>query len=169
MTTDALLVRGATSYDAPTIAEFNTALALESEGIELDPETLRAGVQVALSDPRKTFYLMATRGAYPVGQLMVTHEWSDWRNGWIWWVQSVYVRPEHRRQGIYRALYSRLREIAVQRGDIRGIRLYVLRSNHIAKQTYQALGMSHSEYDLYASDADFPQYTPPAPSDDAAA
>ena len=160
---DNLLIRSATAYDAPRIVEFNTALALESEGITLDPDTLRDGVKAALSNPRQSFYLLATEGAYPIGQLMVTYEWSDWRNGWVWWVQSVYVRPDYRRQGIYRALYTRLCEIAVRRGDIRGIRLYVMRENHIARRTYEAMGMTHSEYDLYESD--FPLSIPRAQSD----
>ncbi len=139
--------------DTAAIVEFNTALALESEGVALEPETLRAGVGAVLADPhKKGFYLLAAIAGRPIGQLMVTYEWSDWRNGWIWWVQSVYVREEYRRQGIYRALYTELRGIARRRGDIRGLRLYVMRENHTAKRTYAAMGMAHSEYDLYESE-----------------
>ena len=147
-----LEIRLATQCDADTIVAYNTAMALESEGIDLDQATLRAGVAAALSDPVKAFYLLAEIDSLPVGQLMVTTEWSDWRNGWIWWVQSVYVKLENRRQGVYRKLYGRLQQLAAERGDVRGMRLYVMRENLVAKQTYEALGMSHSEYDLYETD-----------------
>jgi GNAT superfamily N-acetyltransferase len=145
-------IRRATARDAHTIVEFNAAMALESEDIVLDQKTLRAGVDGALADPSKAFYLVAEIDGAPVGQLMVTGEWSDWRNGWVWWVQSVYVKAEHRRQGVYRRLYGRLQELAGQAGNVRGIRLYVMRDNAVAKRTYESLGMSHSEYDLYESD-----------------
>ena len=147
-----LEIRLATQRDADTIVAYNTAMALESEGIDLDQAALRAGVTAALSDPVKAFYLLAEIDSLPVGQLMVTTEWSDWRNGWIWWVQSVYVKSENRRQGVYRKLYGRLQQLAAERGDVRGMRLYVMRENLVAKQTYEALGMSHSEYDLYETD-----------------
>ena len=147
-----LEIRLATQRDADTIVAYNIAIALESEGVDLDQATLRAGVAAALSDPVKAFYLLAEVGNLPVGQLMVTTEWSDWRNGWIWWVQSVYVKSENRRQGVYRKLYGRLQQLAAERGDVRGMRLYVMRENLVAKQTYEALGMSHSEYDLYETD-----------------
>ena len=147
-----LEIRLATQRDADTIVAYNTAMALESEGIDLDQAALHAGVAAALSDPVKAFYLLAEIDSLPVGQLMVTTEWSDWRNGWIWWVQSVYVKSENRRQGVYRKLYGRLQQLAAERGDVRGMRLYVMRENLVAKQTYEALGMSHSEYDLYETD-----------------
>ncbi len=149
---DEVHIRAAGSQDGATIAEFNAAMALESEGITLDQAILRAGVEAALADAGKAFYLLAEVADSPVGQLMVTTEWSDWRNGWIWWIQSVYVIPGRRRQGVYRGLYSRLLELSEERGDIRGIRLYVMRENRVAKQTYEALGMSHSEYDLYETE-----------------
>ena len=138
--------------DGETITRFNAAMALESEGVSLDRATLRAGVEAALVDDAKAFYLLAEADGEPVGQLMVTTEWSDWRNGWIWWIQSVYVKPESRRQGVYRRLYQRLMEMARARGDIRGMRLYVMRENWTAKRTYEALGMSHSHYDLYETE-----------------
>ena len=138
--------------DGETITRFNAAMALESEGVSLDRATLRAGVEAALVDDAKAFYLLAETDGEPVGQLMVTTEWSDWRNGWIWWIQSVYVKPEARRHGVYRRLYQRLMEMARARGDIRGMRLYVMRENWTAKRTYEALGMSHSHYDLYETE-----------------
>ncbi len=145
-------IRQAGVDDGETIARFNAAMALESEGISLDRATLRSGVDAALVDETKAFYLIAEADGNPVGQLMVTTEWSDWRNGWIWWIQSVYVKPEARRQGVYRRLYERLTDMAGARDDIRGMRLYVMRENWVAKRTYEALGMSHSEYDLYETE-----------------
>ena len=145
-------IRTANTSDAPTIARFNAAMALESESIELDMGVLTAGVEAALSDPGKAFYLISETDGVPVGQLMVTFEWSDWRNGWIWWIQSVYVEPEHSRKGVYSGLYSKLQELAAEQGNVRGIRLYVMRENLPAKRTYESLGMHHSEYDLYESE-----------------
>lgn len=147
-----LNIRTASAADVATIAEFNAAMALESEAITLDMDVLTDGVAAALADAGKAFYLLAEIGGNPVGQLMVTYEWSDWRNGWIWWVQSVYVIPERRRQGIYRSLYLRLREMAQTQGDIRELRLYVMRGNAMAKRTYESLGMRHSEYDMYVAE-----------------
>lgn len=145
-------IRQALVDDGETITRFNAAMALESEGMSLDRATLRSGVDAALVDETKAFYLIAEADGNPVGQLMVTTEWSDWRNGWIWWIQSVYVKPEARRQGVYRRLYERLTDMAGARGDVRGMRLYVMRENWVAKRTYEALGMSHSEYDLYETE-----------------
>ena len=147
-----LNIRQAGVEDGEVITRFNAAMALESEGISLRRDTLRAGVDAALADEAKAFYLLAEADGSPVGQLMVTTEWSDWRNGWIWWIQSVYVKPESRRQGVYRRLYQRLTEMAESRGDIRGMRLYVMRDNWPAKRTYEALGMTHSHYDLYETE-----------------
>lgn len=147
-----LNIRQAGVEDGEVITRFNAAMALESEGISLRRDTLRAGVDAALADEAKAFYLLAEADGNPVGQLMVTTEWSDWRNGWIWWIQSVYVKPESRRQGVYRRLYQRLTEMAESRGDIRGMRLYVMRDNWPAKRTYEALGMTHSHYDLYETE-----------------
>ena len=145
-------IRQAGIDDGDTITRFNAAMALESEGVSLDRATLRAGVDAALADETKAFYLLAEAGVEPLGQLMVTTEWSDWRNGWIWWIQSVYVKPEARRQGVYSSLYQRLTDMANARDDIRGMRLYVMRENWGAKRTYESLGMSHSEYDLYETE-----------------
>lgn len=145
-------IRTANPSDVATIARFNAAMALESEDVKLDLDVLTAGVQAALSDSGKGFYLLSELDGVPAGQLMVTYEWSDWRNGWIWWIQSVYVEPERRRQGVYRALYHRLEQLAAEAGDVRGIRLYVMRENFIAKRTYESLGMRHSEYDLYETE-----------------
>ena len=145
-------IRTANPSDVATIARFNAAMALESEDVKLDLDVLTAGVQAALSDSGRAFYLLGELDGVPAGQLMVTYEWSDWRNGWIWWIQSVYVAPERRRLGVYRALYHRLEQLAAEAGNVRGIRLYVMRENFIAKRTYESLGMRHSEYDLYETE-----------------
>ena len=145
-------IRAANTSDSATIVRFNAAMALESEDVKLDPDVLTAGVVAALADPGKAFYLLSELDGVPAGQLMVTYEWSDWRNGWIWWIQSVYVAPERRRLGVYRALYHRLEQLAAEAGNVRGIRLYVMRENFPAKRTYESLGMHHSEYDLYETE-----------------
>ena len=99
-------VRAATPADAPLVIEFNRRLAEESEGKTLDPAVLGPGVRAALADPRKALYFLAEAEGSVAGQMMVTYEWSDWRNGWLWWIQSVYVRPEARRRGVFRALFE---------------------------------------------------------------
>lgn len=145
-------IRSATPDDVATIAEFNAAMALESEDVVLDPATLAAGVAAALADAGKAFYLLAEIDGAPAGQVMVTYEWSDWRNGWIWWLQSVYVRPEHRRAGVFSGLYRRLRALAEAQGDVHGLRLYVMRDNAGAKRAYEAAGMAHAQYDMYLTE-----------------
>src|SRR5262245_20710416 len=101
-----LTIRRATLDDADTIALFNSRMALETEGNSLDGPTVRAGVRAILADPSKGWYLVAEQGGNIVGQLMLTFEWSDWRNAWFWWIQSVYVREDARRHGVFRALYE---------------------------------------------------------------
>ena len=128
-------------------------MALETEGKNLDPDALHAGVAAVLEDGLKGFYLLAELGAEgrgnPVGQLLVTSEWSDWRNAYFWWIQSVYVLPEHRRRGVYRALDQQVRVQAKLRGNVCGVRLYVDRQNHGAQKVYSSLGMVPSHYDMY--------------------
>ncbi|MBY0522645.1 MAG: GNAT family N-acetyltransferase [Gemmataceae bacterium] len=140
-----LAIRRAVPADASTIVEFNRLLAEESEGKVLDLALLRPGVAAALADPHKCLYFVAEEEGRIVGQTMVTYEWSDWRNGWIWWIQSVYVRPEARRLGVFRALYEHIRQTARQEGAI-GIRLYVEEDNKRAHETYYRLGMVRSGY-----------------------
>ena len=130
----------------------NAAMALETEGVELDPVRLKAGVQAVLDDPSKGFYLLAERDGQTVGQLMITTEWSDWRNGTFWWIQSVYVLAAHRRTGVYRALYDWVLERAEGRDDICGVRLYVHHDNAAATATYRNLGMMQSAYHLFEVD-----------------
>ena len=147
-------VRQATLDDLETIVRLNAAMALETEAKTLDQDTLRAGVSRLLSDDLRGFYLLAESAGQIVGQLMVTFEWSDWRNAYFWWIQSVYVAPEFRRKGVYRLLESRVKSQAQQQGDVCGIRLYVDRDNLVAQRVYTNLGMTHARYDLFEVEFD---------------
>src|SRR5262249_28043791 len=129
-----LKVRPATPADVPVIVEFNRLLAEESEGKTLDQPLLAAGVAAGLADTGKALYFVAEDDGRVVGQVMVTFEWSDWRNGWFWWVQSVYVRPEARRRGVFRALFEHVSESARRDPHVIGLRLYVEEENHLARQ-----------------------------------
>ncbi len=141
-----LTIRRATSADAPVIVEFNRLLAEESEGKALDLALLRRGVAAGLADPRKALYFVAEEDGQVLGQLMLTNEWSDWRNGWIWWIQSVYVRPEARRRGIFRELYDHAYQAARDDAEVIGLRLYVEQDNRVAQETYANMGMEKTGY-----------------------
>jgi ribosomal protein S18 acetylase RimI-like enzyme len=143
-------VREATSADIDVLVQFNAAMARETEAKTLDPQVLRAGVAAVLAEPRRGFYLIAEQAGEVAGCLMITYEWSDWRNGDWWWLQSVYVHPEYRRSGVFRALYAHIEQLASAREDVVGIRLYVERDNRHAQQTYEALGMREDAYRMYA-------------------
>src|SRR5262245_36465553 len=119
-------IRRAAPQDAEIVAEFNARLAKESEGKTLNHSKLRQGVQALLTDPHKGVYHLACDSAGKgIGQIMYTYEWSDWRNGWFWWVQSVYVASEYRGQGVFSALFNHLVQLAKTQGDVIGFRLYV--------------------------------------------
>jgi GNAT superfamily N-acetyltransferase len=141
-----LTIRRAGPADAAIVAEFNQLLALESEGKTLDRDLLRAGVAAGLADPAKSVYFLAEEDGAAVGQMMYTTEWSDWRNGWFWWIQSVYVRPEARRRGVFRVLFEHVHQAARADGHVIGLRLYVERENHVAQKTYQNMGMEPAGY-----------------------
>lgn len=142
------VVRRADRQDRDRIVEFNRAMARETEARELDLATIRAGVAALLSDPRRGRYYLAEREGTLVGQAMVTFEWSDWRNGPIWWIQSVYVAPARRQEGIYRRLHEHIRRLSREEGAV-GLRLYVDRENEAARRTYERLGMTRSHYVMY--------------------
>ena len=124
-------------------------MALETEGMVLDESILREGIIQVFSSVEKGFYLVAEVDEHLVGSLLITYEWSDWRNATFWWIQSVFVDPDWRRKGIYRSIHKHLLSMVDSRDDICGIRLYVERSNVIAQETYKELGMTYSHYDLY--------------------
>ena len=141
-------VRSATPDDAATVAEFNRRLAVETENKVLDADTLAAGVAAILGDRTKGRYFVADDGAEVIGQMMITYEWSDWRNGWIWWLQSVYVRADRRRSGVFRAILEHIVGEARREGDVVAIRLYVERENSTAQATYQNLGFEEMHFNL---------------------
>src|SRR5687767_2081422 len=141
-----MIFRLATAGDAAVLAEFNAAMALETEGKELLPEVIGAGVRSLLAKPASGFYLLAETEGQVVGSLLVTKEWSDWRNGDFWWIQSVYVRPAWRRQGVYKRLYRHVQELAAKDPGVCGFRLYVERENKQAQSTYRTLGMKETRY-----------------------
>jgi len=141
-----LRIRDAETADAAIIAEFNRLLAAESEDITLDPETVAGGVAALLADPSLGRYWLAERDGEVVGQIMTTREWSDWRNGMLWWIQSVYVRPEARGRGIFSALYRHVERLARETPGIGGLRLYVDDRNERARRVYEAMGMEDGGY-----------------------
>jgi GNAT superfamily N-acetyltransferase len=147
----AIAIRDARPDDLAAIVDFNTRLALESEHKTLNPEILTRGVARALGDPDRLRYwvAVASETGQVVGQLATSREWSDWRDGWIWWYQSVYVAPEARGLGVFRALHAHVRDLARSTPDVIGLRLYVESANHPAKATYTALGFTPGGYDVY--------------------
>jgi GNAT superfamily N-acetyltransferase len=147
-----LVIRRGQPSDAGALAANNRAMALETEAKVLDPAVTLRGSSAVLADIGKGFYLVAERDAHVVGQLLVTYEWSDWRDGTFWWIQSVYIVPHARRTGVYRALYAHLYAEAKGTPGTAGIRLYAERSNTQAHATYEALGMRRAHYDMFEVD-----------------
>ena len=139
-------VRQATAAEAGRIADFNRAMAMETEGLALDEKTAAAGVVGLMGHPDRGFYLVAEVGGAVVGCLLITYEWSDWRNKMFWWVQSVYVKPEHRGKGVYSALDEQVKARAAQAGNVCGLRLYVHKDNRRAQEVYRNLGMEETAY-----------------------
>ena len=147
-----LKIREAALSDAQLLAAFNLLLAQESEGLRLAEATAQAGVTALLKDPAKGLYYVAEAEGAVVAQVMITYEWSDWRNGTIWWIQSVYVKPEFRRAGIFRALFNHLRGLAQTRKDVCSLRLYVHAENTRAAESYKRLGMTLTQYEVFELD-----------------
>tara|TARA_Y100000746_G_scaffold215558_1_gene209776 strand:- start:16 stop:477 length:462 start_codon:yes stop_codon:yes gene_type:complete len=149
VSSSSIAVGRAATEDVAAIAQFNIAMAAETEDLALDPQTVHAGVAAVVSDDRRGFYLVARSDGKAVGSLMVTYEWSDWRNGNLWWIQSVYVVSSARKQGIFRLLYDNVISLAKQSGDAAGVRLYVEKDNHGAQEVYRKLGMSETAYRVF--------------------
>ncbi|MDN7024275.1 GNAT family N-acetyltransferase [Methanoculleus sp. FWC-SCC1] len=147
-----LILRRAVAEDAGTIAENNRATARETEGRDLDPATARAGVDAVLADPCRGFYLVAAEEGRILGQCMVTYEWSDWRCGFFWWIQSVYVQEGARRRGVFRRIYRQVEREARARPDVAGLRLYVDAENVTAQEAYRAAGMEEARYVMFEVD-----------------
>jgi ribosomal protein S18 acetylase RimI-like enzyme len=142
-------IRDANERDRDLLVGFATAMAHETEDLVLDPDVLGPGVAALLADPRKGRVFVLEEDGAPAATLMLTTEWSDWRNGWFWWIQSVYVAPTCRRRGHYRRLHEHVRALAASEPDVYGLRLYVERENAGAQATYRALGMHETGYRLF--------------------
>lgn len=144
-----MIIRKAQIKDLERIVKFNYNLALETEDKELDKNILYKGVQTLLHDNNKGVYHVCEIDGKVVGQIMYTYEWSDWRNGLFIWVQSVYVDKEYRGQGVFKKLYTHIKEMCNKDENICGIRLYVEFDNDIAQKTYKSLGMDRCNYYMY--------------------
>jgi ribosomal protein S18 acetylase RimI-like enzyme len=147
--TSTLHVRPARQEDVPLMVRWQLAMALETEDKPLDEAVLARGIQRAFDDPAKGRYFIAEVDGRPAGTLMLTWEWSDWRDGWWWWIQSVFVDEDFRRRGVYRALHAHVLALAQADPEVRGIRLYVEHENANARRTYEFLGMHDTHYVLY--------------------
>ncbi|MCW5961187.1 MAG: GNAT family N-acetyltransferase [Pyrinomonadaceae bacterium] len=148
-------VRKAVKEDAENLIDFNQKMAFETEGKKLDPQKIKNGVEAVFADDRKGFYIVAENDHGEIaGGLMVTYEWSDWRNAWFWWIQSVYVVPEFRGNHIYSAMYDHVRTLARESGDVCGFRLYVETENSKAQKVYEKCGMHRSHYLMFESESE---------------
>jgi GNAT superfamily N-acetyltransferase len=147
-----LAIRSASLVDLPTLVDFNTRLAWETEHKRLDADTIARGVRRALSQPALCRYFVAERSGQIVGQAMITIELTDWRDGVLWWLQSVYVAEAHRGGGVFRALFDHIRRLAEADPDVRGLRLYVERENERARRVYEQLGLAPSGHLVYERD-----------------
>lgn len=141
-------LRTALLPDLPILADHNQAMALETEDRALARPIIEAGLNAVLSDPHKGFYLVAEQEGRIAGNLMITFEWSDWRNGPMWWFQSVYIRPEDRGKGLFRQMYQHVLDMARSKG-VKEVRLYVDKENKNAQKVYESLGMVQSHYYMY--------------------
>jgi len=144
-----VLFREATPADVPAIIDFQLAMARETENLELDRGILTRGVNALFTDPSLGRYYIAEQDGKAIGSLMITYEWSDWRSGMVWWIQSVYVVPEYRRRGVYAGLYAHVKAFVEPDPSIRGIRLYVDNRNSSAQQVYARLGMEGEHYRVF--------------------
>ena len=144
-----MTVRAAVLTDVEFLVDGNARMAMETESLELDRARLRAGVEAVFADPGRGFYLIAEAEGERAGQMMITYEWSDWRNGVFWWIQSVYTVPELRGRGAFKALYGAVEAMARERGGVCGLRLYVEAHNETAQATYRRCGMSETVYRMF--------------------
>ena len=141
-------IRKAKPSDIPTIIEYNLAHAKEIEGLQLNEDVLRLGVENALKR-KECHYFVAESDDNVIGQTMITYEWSDWRNGVIWWLQSIYVKPDYRKQGVFKAIFNHIETLAKNDPQIKALRLYVMKNNRSGRSTYKKLGMNDSYYIVY--------------------
>lgn len=144
-----MLIREATEADIPSLLDFQLKMALETENITLDISALTLGVHRLFKDPTKGRYYVAEESGEVMGCLMTTYEWSDWRNGTVLWIQSVYVVKEHRAKGVYKEMYNHIRQLVESGPDLKGIRLYVDKTNNQAQLAYEKMGMNGDHYTVY--------------------
>jgi ribosomal protein S18 acetylase RimI-like enzyme len=144
-----ITIRHSLPSDIPSIVSFNIAMARETEEKELDTRTVERGVKAIFENSERGFYLLAEDDGAAAGCLLITNEWSDWRNGYFWWIQSVFVKPDYRRQGVYTRLHRFVETMARKQPAVRGIRLYVDKTNSRAQAVYRSLGMTPARYDLF--------------------
>lgn len=144
-----ITIRRATFHDIHVLVDFQQRLALESENIRLDAGALKKGMKALFEDPNKGFYNVAEDEGVIVGCHMITFEWSDWRNGMVWWLQSVYVKQSHRKKGVFRKMFDNLRAIVKNDPSVIGLRLYVDKTNSQAQQVYAAMGMNGDHYTVF--------------------
>ncbi len=165
---DQLTIRPATLEDLDTLTAFNAAMAQETEQRTLDRTRLRLGIRAVITHPERGQYYVADlhrpaqADTVTLGQLLITYEWSDWRNAQFWWIQSVYVHSDWRREGVYRSMHRAIIDLARSDTGVCGVRLYVEGNNHIAKRAYERVGLSPSSYEVYESDFVLPQRHAPA-------
>jgi GNAT superfamily N-acetyltransferase len=150
-----IVTRKALPANWETIANFQLLMAKETEGIDLDRETVSKGVKAIFENPGLGQYFLAEVDGKMVASLMTTYEWSDWRNQMVWWLQSVYIMPDYRRIGIFRQMYEHIRQLVLENGNVSGIRLYVDLSNDNARKTYEAVGMDGEHYQVFEWMKDF--------------
>lgn len=146
------IIRDAKPDDARFLSKNNEYMAMETENRHLDPDIVARGVSILLNNPGRGRYLIAEYEGKPIGQCMITYEWSDWRCGDFWWIQSVYIEPEFRRKGVFTAMYSHIMNMADKSDLVAGVRLYVEKENIPAQQTYLKLGLNHAPYTMFESD-----------------
>lgn len=139
-------IRQTNQQDAALLASWAQAMAMETEHKQLDGDTVLKGVQAGIADPKRARYFIAMAGNLPAGTLMLTTEWSDWRNADWWWIQSVYVHPDFRRKGVFQAMYRHVKKLATESPSVCGLRLYVEHENKNAQMTYEKLGMQDAGY-----------------------
>jgi len=144
-----MIIRQANLTDSESIVDFQLSMALETEQLKLDKPTVVKGVAAVMADTSKGIYYVAEINGQVVGSLLTTFEWSDWRNGTVLWIQSVYVRPENRKKSVFSALYKHVRDLVAGSNNLRGIRLYADKTNTSAHSVYEHLGMSAEHYQMF--------------------
>lgn len=144
-----ITIRKSIASDIPILVDFQQKLALETESVSLDPQILKKGMQALFDDPSKGFYNVVEESGIIIGCHMVTYEWSDWRNGMVLWLQSVYVTESYRKKGIFKMMYDNILRIISEDASLIGLRLYVDKTNERAMKVYQSLGMNGDHYTVY--------------------